>query len=95
MSIPFVKDFDFVYGECSVMSPLVKRVIADNPGPFTYTGTGVYIIGDKEVAVIDPGPNTPEHKNALKKCTHRKKSYSYFLDPPSSRSLASGKTFSS
>ena len=79
MSIPFVKDFDFTYGECSVMSPLVKRVIADNPGPFTYTGTGVYIIGDKEVAVIDPGPNTPEHKNALKNALTEKKVTHIFL----------------
>jgi glyoxylase-like metal-dependent hydrolase (beta-lactamase superfamily II) len=79
MSIPFVKDFDFKYGECSVMSPLVKRVIANNPGPFTYTGTGVYIIGDKEVAVIDPGPNTPEHKNALKNALTEKKVTHIFL----------------
>ena len=61
------------------MSPLVKRVIADNPGPFTYTGTGVYIIGDKEVAVIDPGPNTPEHKNALKNALTEKKVTHIFL----------------
>jgi len=45
---------------------MVHRVIANNPGPFTYTGTGVYIIGDKNVAVIDPGPITPEHQTALK-----------------------------
>ena len=79
MSIPFVKDFDFKYGECSVMSPLVKRVIANNPGPFTYTGTGVYIIGNKEVAIIDPGPNTPEHKNAIKKALRGKKVTHIFL----------------
>ena len=79
MSIPFVKDFDFKYGECSVMSPLVKRVIANNPGPFTYTGTGVYIIGNKEVAIIDPGPNTPEHKNAIKKVLTGKKVTHIFL----------------
>jgi glyoxylase-like metal-dependent hydrolase (beta-lactamase superfamily II) len=79
MSIPFVKDFDFKYGECSVMSPLVKRVIANNPGPFTYTGTGVYIIGNKEVAIIDPGPNTPEHKNAIKKVLRGKKVTHIFL----------------
>jgi glyoxylase-like metal-dependent hydrolase (beta-lactamase superfamily II) len=79
VSIPFVKDFDFKYGECSVMSPLVKRVIANNPGPFTYTGTGVYIIGNKEVAIIDPGPNTPEHKNAIKKALTGKKVTHIFL----------------
>lgn len=65
MSIPFVRHFDFEYGRCNQLSPLIRRVIADNPGPFTYTGTGVYIVGRDEVAVIDPGPNTPAHSAAL------------------------------
>ena len=65
MSIPFVKQFDFTYGHCQQLSPLVQRVIANNPGPFTYTGTGVFIIGDKDVAVIDPGPDLAEHRAAL------------------------------
>jgi len=67
MSIPFVKSFEFEYGTCTQISPLVQRVIADNPGPFTYTGTGVYIIGDKNVAVIDPGPTTDKHVAAIHK----------------------------
>ncbi len=67
MGIPFVKNFDFEYGVVKRLSPLIRRVVADNPGPFTYTGTGVYIIGDKNVAVIDPGPTTPNHRAALKK----------------------------
>ena len=65
MSIPFIKTFDFDYGLATRLSPLIQRVIARNPGPFTYTGTGVYIIGDKNVAVIDPGPALPEHRAAL------------------------------
>lgn len=65
MAIPFVRDFDFEYGVCAQLSPRVRRVIADNPGPFTYTGTGVYILGNKNVAVIDPGPTTPKHMAAL------------------------------
>ncbi len=67
MGIPFVRQFDFEYGRCDSLSPLIDRVVADNPGPFTYTGTGVYIIGDKNVAVIDPGPTTPKHQDALRK----------------------------
>jgi len=67
MSIPFVRQFEFEYGSLAQLSPLVQRVIANNPGPFTYTGTGVYIIGDKNVAVIDPGPALPEHRAALDK----------------------------
>ncbi|MEO1040451.1 MAG: MBL fold metallo-hydrolase [Pseudomonadota bacterium] len=64
-AIPFVRDFDFEYGRCDELSALVRRVIAPNPGPFTYTGTGVYIIGRGEVAVIDPGPAIAEHRAAL------------------------------
>ena len=63
--IPFVQNFDVTYGQAQTLSPLVSRVLADNPGPFTYTGTGVFIIGTDEVAVIDPGPITPAHEAAL------------------------------
>ena len=40
-------------------------MIANNPGPFTFTGTGTYIVGKGEVAVIDPGPDLPEHLRAI------------------------------
>jgi glyoxylase-like metal-dependent hydrolase (beta-lactamase superfamily II) len=63
--IPFVRELDFEYGRCDQVSPLIRRVIARNPGPFTYLGTGVYIVGRGEVAVIDPGPDLPEHFEAL------------------------------
>lgn len=66
-SIPFVRDFDFEYGRCDQLSPLIRRVVAQNPGPFTYTGTGVYIIGTEDVAVIDPGPVQDDHIAALEK----------------------------
>lgn len=63
--IPYVRQIDFEYGRCDQVSPLVRRVIADNPGPFTFTGTGTYIIGRDEVAVIDPGPDDPSHLAAI------------------------------
>lgn len=63
--IPFVRDMDFVYGEPQQVSPLIRRLVANNPGPFTFRGTGVYIIGKGEVAVIDPGPDNAEHIDAL------------------------------
>ena len=65
--IPFVKNIDFTPGVADVVLPGVRRVIADNPGPFTYTGSGTYIIGEGEVAVIDPGPDSPAHIDALMK----------------------------
>ncbi len=66
MAIPFVRGIEFEYGRVDQVSPLIRRVIANNPGPFTYVGTGVYIIGTGEVAVIDPGPMKEEHFDALK-----------------------------
>lgn len=65
--IPFVREMQFHYGEVTRLSPLVRRVVANNPGSFTYLGTGVYIIGNGTVAVIDPGPHIPEHFEALKR----------------------------
>jgi glyoxylase-like metal-dependent hydrolase (beta-lactamase superfamily II) len=70
MAIPFVKDIDVEYGRIDQVSPLVRRVIANNPGAFTYTGTGVYIIGQGTVAVIDPGPLQDDHFQALKRALH-------------------------
>lgn len=67
--IPYVREFDFAYGRRDQVSPLIQRVIADNPGPFTFTGTGTYIVGRPEagaaVAVIDPGPLDDAHLAAL------------------------------
>ena len=63
--IPYVREIDIEYGRCDVVSPLIRRVTANNPGPFTYRGTGTYIVGHGEVAVIDPGPDMPEHLDAI------------------------------
>lgn len=64
--IPYVREIDFEYGRVDQVSPLIRRVIANNPNPFTYIGTGVYIIGKGNVAVIDPGPMDEAHFEALK-----------------------------
>lgn len=53
-------------GLAEKLEPLVKRVLAPNPSPFTFTGTETYIVGaGDEVAVIDPGPDDAEHLSAL------------------------------
>ncbi len=66
MSVPFVKAFDFAYGRPDRLSPLVSRVIAENPGPFTFTGSGTYLVGDgRGCAVIDPGPDDDAHLAAV------------------------------
>ncbi len=48
-----------------LLEPLVTRVLAPNPSPFTYTGTQSHVVGDRDVAVIDPGPDDPAHLDAL------------------------------
>ena len=65
MAIPFVTEFDFEYRRCDDLSPLIRRVICNNPGPFTFTGTGTYIIGTGNVAIIDPGPLDDAHLDAI------------------------------
>ena len=67
--IPYVRDIVFEPGRPDQLSPLVRRVVAANPGPFTYTGTGTYVVGQGQVAVIDPGPDLPEHLEALLRAT--------------------------
>lgn len=52
-------------GEVMRLSPLVSRVLAPNPSPFTFTGTQSYIVGGDRVAVIDPGPDEGAHLDAL------------------------------
>ena len=67
--IPFVTLSDVAYGRAERLTPLIRRVIADNPGPFTYAGTGTYMVGQDApgagVAVIDPGPADEAHLQAL------------------------------
>ena len=59
----------FEYGNCDKISPLIRRIIANNPGPFTFTGTGTYIIGKENLAIIDPGPIDQNHFDAIIKST--------------------------
>jgi glyoxylase-like metal-dependent hydrolase (beta-lactamase superfamily II) len=64
--IPYVRDMEFEYGRADRLTPLIRRVIANNPGPFTFKGTGTYIIGKGQgLAVIDPGPDDDAHLRAI------------------------------
>ncbi|MSO65100.1 MAG: MBL fold metallo-hydrolase [Alphaproteobacteria bacterium] len=65
MAIPFNRQFDFEYGAVTPVTPLIRRIVARNPSPFTFHGTGTYIVGQGEVAVIDPGPDLPDHVDAI------------------------------
>jgi len=82
------------YGRAEEVAPGVRRLLASNPSPFTFTGTQTYVIGAGEVAVIDPGPDLAEHVEAILAvtrseriaailCTHTHRDHS-----PASRALA-------
>lgn len=58
-------DHEVVWGQTQQLTPLIRRVTANNPGVFTFRGTGTYIVGRGKVAVIDPGPDNANHLNAL------------------------------
>ncbi|MFN0162689.1 MAG: MBL fold metallo-hydrolase [Burkholderiales bacterium] len=64
-TIPFLREFEPAYGTLVPVSPLIRRLVAANSGPFTAWGTGTYVIGHGQVAVIDPGPDDPKHIDAL------------------------------
>lgn len=63
--IPYVRDLDVTYGQVDQVSPLVRRVVASNANKFTFKGTGTYLVGHGDVAVIDAGPALPAHVEAI------------------------------
>lgn len=87
-------------GRCEQVEPLVRRVLAPNGSPFTYTGTQTYLVGDRDgLAVIDPGPDDPDHLAALEAategaqvlaicCTHTHRDHSPAAAPLSKRTGA-------
>jgi glyoxylase-like metal-dependent hydrolase (beta-lactamase superfamily II) len=85
---------DAPYALVEQIEPGIARLLAHNPSPFTFTGTQSYLVGEQEVAVIDPGPDLPEHVAAIVAalggrrlvaivCTHTHRDHS-----PASRRLA-------
>jgi glyoxylase-like metal-dependent hydrolase (beta-lactamase superfamily II) len=64
-AIPFDKTVKFVHGQCDRLSPSIRRVVAPNENAFSFRGTGTYIVGQGNVAVIDPGPLIDSHVQAI------------------------------
>src|ERR1700709_755017 len=63
--VPFNRDFSLRPGVVDEVRPGVRRILCDNPSPFTFTGTVSYIVGQGKVAIIDPGPDNEAHAAAL------------------------------
>ncbi|MEO9629670.1 MAG: MBL fold metallo-hydrolase [Sulfitobacter sp.] len=58
-------NFDPEIGLAETLEPGLRRIVASNPSPMTYRGTNTYLLGQSEVAVIDPGPDSPAHLDAI------------------------------
>ena len=63
--VPFNRDFPLAPGVVDEVVPGVRRILCNNPSPFTFTGTVSYIVGKGKVALIDPGPADEAHAQAL------------------------------
>src|ERR1700758_2458024 len=63
--IPFNRNFPLKPGIVEEVRPGIRRVLCDNPSPFTFTGTVSYILGAGKAAIIDPGPDSEAHAQAL------------------------------
>src|SRR6186997_1196694 len=63
--IPYNRIFELEPGHAEEVAPGVRRIVANNPSPFTFKGTVSYIVGRGKVAIIDPGPDDPAHVEAL------------------------------
>ena len=59
--IPFDRTLELEPGQVEEVIPGVRRLLANNPSPFTYKGTVSYIVGHGKVAILDPGPADEEH----------------------------------
>ena len=63
--VPFNRNFPLSAGVVDEVRPGIRRVLCNNPSPFTFTGTVSYIVGTGNVAIIDPGPDNEAHAQAL------------------------------
>ena len=94
MAIAFRHERQVEYGVAETVSPLIRRVVARNPSPFTYHGTGTYLIGRGEVAIVDPGPALVEHVDALlavlagERITHQLITHTHLDHSPAARLIA-------
>ena len=93
MAISLERDFLFPYDTVVTVAPRIRRLLARNPSPFTFKGTGVTIVGQGDIAVIDPGPDDPHHLSVLREAlrnetvTHILVTHTHRDHSPASRAL--------
>ena len=87
-------ELEFKYAISKEVLPGIRRIVAPNPSPYTLHGTGTYIIGKGEIAVVDPGPNIPSHIEAIlnetkgEKITHILVTHTHADHSPAAKPLA-------
>ena len=69
MTLRFLRDDPLPHGAVEEAAPGVRRMVCDNPGPFTFRGTNTYLIGRGDVVVLDPGPVDATHLSAILRAT--------------------------
>lgn len=87
--------FDPPIGVAETLEPGVRRIVAPNPSPMTYRGTNTYLVGTRDIAVIDPGPVSTAHLNAIlgslapgQQITHILVTHTHLDHAPLARSLS-------
>ena len=87
-------ELEFKYAEAREVLPGIRRIVAPNPSPYTLHGTGTYIIGKNEIAIVDPGPNIEAHIEAIlretngEKITHILVTHTHADHSPAARPLS-------
>ncbi len=91
----FDLDFDPPVGVSETVAPDVRRIVAPNASPMTFTGTNTYLLGTRQLAVIDPGPDDPRHLTTIldalgagQEISHIIVTHSHVDHSPLSRALA-------
>ena len=87
--LAFNRSQDVAYGVAQELAPGVRRIVANNPGPYTFLGTNSYVVGSGEVAVIDPGPAEPSHLEAIAAAIKGER-LTHILIPPRHRDHCDG-----
>ena len=85
--LAFNRSQDVDYGVAQEVAPGVRRIVANNPGPYTFLGTNSYMVGSGEVAVIDPGPGRPSASRSDRGRHQGRTPHSYSHHPQPSRPL--------
>jgi glyoxylase-like metal-dependent hydrolase (beta-lactamase superfamily II) len=67
--LAFNRSVDVHYGVAEEVAPGVRRIVANNPSPYTFLGTNTYLVGSGDIAIIDPGPDDERHVQAIAEAT--------------------------